>query len=354
MAFVTGLLIIDAPASALNNAGADTSASTDNAIAVKKIRTPDGWRPYVSAQAYRYWLRSTLENYENWISAPVFREGKIAYSDANPVINCDDDLFGYMRAPSKKKEVSKDEKATQLEKDREITRVSPFRVSTLVSVAPTQVISDFGTMSRQDGDPVPHEHEFYRAHLQGLISLDLTCAGTFFDTERVGYKNFDKYRREEAQKKGCEEITVRKQKAWRLPFSKRSERVSALVKALANISGGAKQTLHYTDLTPALLVLAVTKNGNHPFYRMFRASKTHRTEFNQEAFAEITSVYAEDFLSNIYFGWARGFLDEEREIAEKAVEACKLKTKIKFGHPKVLAEQMAIDLTDVANRGWYE
>ena len=29
------------------------------------------------------------------------------------------------------------------------------------------------------GDPVPFEHEFYRAHLQGLFSLDLTCAGFF-------------------------------------------------------------------------------------------------------------------------------------------------------------------------------
>lgn len=354
MAFVTGLLVIDAPASALNNAGSDVGATTDNTIAVKKIRTPDGIHPYVSAQAFRYWLRSTLETCEKWVAAPVYREGKIAYTDANPIVNWDDDLFGYMRAPSKKKDVSKDERATPLEDKREITRVSPFRVSTLVSIAPSPIISDFGTMTRQDGDPVPHEHEFYRSHLQGLLSLDLTCSGTFFDTERVGFKSLDSFRRDEAKKKGCQEVTVRKQKAWRLSFEERSERVATLVKALADLDGGAKQALHYTDLTPAILMLAVTKSGNHPFYRMLKASKTHRTEFNRDAFEEIIRVYEQDFLSNIFIGWSRGFLDGERESMEKAVQEKGMTEKVLFDHPRKMAEKLATDLLDVKNSGWYE
>lgn len=81
MAFITGLLLIDAPASALNNAGQERGARTDNVIVVKKIRTPVGVYPYVSAQALRYWLRTTLErSSDKWVSAQVFREGKIAYS----------------------------------------------------------------------------------------------------------------------------------------------------------------------------------------------------------------------------------------------------------------------------------
>ena len=54
------------------------------------------------------------------------------------------------------------------------------------------------------------------AHLRGLLSLDLTSCGTFYDAERVGYKNLDKYRREAAAKKGATNVTVRKQKAIRL------------------------------------------------------------------------------------------------------------------------------------------
>ncbi|MGE5058659.1 MAG: type I-B CRISPR-associated protein Cas7/Cst2/DevR, partial [Betaproteobacteria bacterium] len=104
MAFLTGLLLIDAPASALNNAGTAEEARTENAVAVKFIRSRRGAFPYVSAQAFRYWLRSTLEQTPDleWKAAPIFREAKIAYTDANPIEYWDDDLFGYMRAPSKK------------------------------------------------------------------------------------------------------------------------------------------------------------------------------------------------------------------------------------------------------------
>ena len=94
---------------------------------------------------------------------------RIAFSESDPISNWDDDLFGYMRAQSKKGDEEKKKKnkentaaAMPLEKDREITRVSPFRVSTFVSVGPVTIVDDFGTMARQDGAPVPHEHEFYR------------------------------------------------------------------------------------------------------------------------------------------------------------------------------------------------
>lgn len=355
MAFVTGLIVLDAPASALNNAGSDAGARTDNTIAVKKIRTPNGALPYVSAQAFRYWLRNVLETSDNdWVTAPVFREGKIAYTDADPIKNWDDDLFGYMRAPSKKAEAAKDADATPLEKDRDITRVSPFRVGTLVAVAPSPIVSDFGTMTRQNGDPVPHEHEFYRAHLQGLFSLDLTCAGTFFDTERVGYKNLDSNRREAALKAACKEVQVRKQKALRLPFEERSCRVATLMEAISQLNGGAKQALHYTDLTPAIVFLAVIKNGNNPFYRAIGASKTHQTKFNREAFEEILQVYKDDFLSDVYVGWAKGFLDEERVVLEEVKDSKKDNPQVLVQHPVEAIQNMAKLLKDKKSEAWYE
>lgn len=355
MPFVAGLMVLDTPASALNNAGADPGARTDNTITVKKIRTPQGVLPYVSAQAFRYWLRTGLETFGgDWVAAPVFREGKIAYTDANPVENWDDDLFGYMRAPSKKADSVKAAETTPLEKNREITRVSPFRVGTFVAIAPSPIVSDFGTMTRQDGDPVPHEHEFYRAHLRGLFSLDITCAGTFFDTERVGYKNLDAYRREKALNSGCQPVEVRKQKALRLSIEKRRKRVSTLVRALAELNGGAKQALHYTDLVPAVVFLAVVKNGNNPFYRALKASKTHQTEFDREAFAEILRVYKKDFLSDIYIGWAKGFLDEERQVLKEIIAAGDFGLTIHLQHPREAIQEVADKLGDSKNEAWYE
>lgn len=355
MAFVTGLIVLDAPASALNNAGADVGARTDNAVAVKKIKTPHGVYPYVSAQAFRYWLRTKLENTEpEWVSAPVFREAKVAYTDANPLKNWDDDLFGYMRAPSKKQDAKKAEDITPLETGREITRVSPFKVSTFVAAAPSPIVNDFGTMTRHNGDPVPYEHEFYRAHLQGMISLDLTCAGTFFDMERVGYKNLDSYRRKEASEMGCRSLEVRGQQALQLPIEERCKRVSVLVKAFSNLSGGANQAVHYTDLTPSAVFLAIIKHGNNPFYRVIKAGRTHETLFNREAFEEVLNVYKGDFLSDIYIGWAKGFLDEQRAVLQEAINENNVGLQIHLKHPKEAIHGLANELADKKNEAWYQ
>jgi CRISPR-associated protein Cst2 len=349
MAYVTGVLMVDAPASALNNAGQERGARTDNVIVVKKIRTPSGVYPYVSAQAVRYWIRTTLERTKPiWKASPVFREGKIAYPAANPIEFWDDDLLGYMRAPSKRADAVKDAKATPLEQDREITRVSPFRVGTMVAVAPSPIVDDFGTMTRQNDDPVPHEHEFYRAHLAAAFSLDLTSAGTFFDAERVGFKNMDSYRRKQAEEMKLAKGPIRGQAAYRLPLAQRRERVTTLISALANLEGGAKLALHYTDVAPAVVVAAVTSGGNHPFARLFAATKKHETELNLEALAETLRVFREEFLSKIYVGWATGFLDEERE---KLPLDDLLRPAV---HPREAIAALAVELQDPRNDGWYD
>ena len=90
MAHISGLLLIDCPASALNNAGKSIQLErpdliNDNWTAIKKIRTAQGVFPYVSAQAFRYWLRDTLTANPEWTPSPVFREDKVAYTDADPI-----------------------------------------------------------------------------------------------------------------------------------------------------------------------------------------------------------------------------------------------------------------------------
>ncbi len=364
MPYLTGMILIDAPASALNNAGQEAGAKTDNTIAVKKIRTPDGGQyPYVSAQAFRYWLRTNLELSDTgWVAAPIQRQAKIAFTESNPISNWDDDLFGYMRAPSRKADAEGTDTTPMmpLEEKREVTRVSPFRVGTLVSVAPSPIVDDFGTMTRQDGNPVPHEHQFYRAHLRGLFSLDLTSAGTFYDSERVGFKNLDKHRRDFAVEKGLAyvEAGVRKQKAIRLPIDQRQLRVSTLIRGLGALNGGAKQALHYTDLTPAVVFAAVTKGGNHPFYRVIGASKTHQTELNTAALTEILDVYADEFLSPIVIGWAQGFLDDERTKLETLIGERRKEKKspaiADVTHPKAALTALADQLQNPAHAAWYE
>jgi CRISPR-associated protein Cst2 len=334
MSFITGLLLVDAPASALNNLGSIPGARTDNTVGVKLIRTKEGAFPYVSAQAFRYWLRETLAKNPKWQAAPIYREEKVAYTDANPIKYWDDDLFGYMRAPSKKTSAKEAREADASRQDETpttdtVTRVSPFRVSTLVSIAPVTITEDFGVMSRHEGDPVPHEHQFYRATLRGLFSLDLAAAGAFSYRQKTGYRNLDDVRQKQAEEAGL--LHDEAEKTYRLSDDARLERVLALLDGLAKLEGGAKQTIHYTDVAPPLVILAVTKGGNHIFGHAVGANGKGQPVVKTAVLDEALSVFADDLLSDIYIGWAQGYLDDERAKVEAwAVD----KSRVHISHPR--------------------
>ena len=297
MAFVTGLLLIDAPASALNMGRGEETTAT-----VKTIRVGMQDYPYVSAQAFRSWVRRTLEtNYRDrgWQSAPIVVSGKgqkqQAYTEGNPIRYWDDDLFGYMRAV----------------KESTRTRISPFRTSTLVSVMPVQIVEDFGVMARHEGDPVLHSHEFYSTVLQGLFSLNLREVGTFSTLSRTGYLNLDEELVGEAQRGGLE--YVNELSSYRLPLADRVARVQTLLHALARLEGGARQTLHYTDVSPAFVMAAVTRGGNHPFYRAVTLQRGQVT-LSRETLSQAFSVLNDDLLSGIFVGLASGFMDGAAEV----------------------------------------
>ena len=312
MTYVTGLFLIDANASALNNLGAIEGERYDNSTGVKVIRANDGVYPYVSAQAFRYWLRQTLQQNDlGWKPAPIYREEKIAYTDANPIKWWDDDLFGYMRAPSKRESAKAKREADasregETETTDTITRTSPFRVSTLVSIAPIRPTNDFGVMSRQDGDPVPHEHQFYRATLQGLFSLSLKASGTFWYRKKTGFQNLDNVRIEQAKAENLEHLED--EKAYRLPKDQRLQRITSLFEGMAKLEGGAKQSIHYTDVSPVVVILAITKGGNHIFGHVIGENRG-RPEVNLEALKESLQIFNDEIVSDIFIGWVHGYSD---------------------------------------------
>lgn len=325
MAYITAMLLIDAPASALNNSD-ESIDRYENSTTVKVIRKRGGGiYPYVTAQAYRRWLRDTLKrDPQDWQMSHVYYEGEegakgnIAYPDANPIKFWDDDLLGYMRATKGCKENQAKRandpdfsKMTPVEqkKDKNIsyvtlTRISPLRVSTFVAISPVNLTEDFGVMSRQDNYPVLHAHNFYRATLQGLLSLDMSSAGVFTYSQRTGYQNLDSIRRQEAEQNGLEHLP--EARAYRLPTAERLRRVRRLIEAIPLVQGGAKQTLHYTDVTPVVSIAAVTRYGNHPFNYLFE-DRGDEITFKETAFIEVIRAYREQFLSPVYIGWHPGY-----------------------------------------------
>ncbi|GAB4471872.1 MAG: type I-B CRISPR-associated protein Cas7/Cst2/DevR [Anaerolineae bacterium] len=330
MAFVTGLLLIDAPAAALNMGKGEETTAT-----VKTIRAGTQDYPYVSAQAFRYWLRHTLKTYyPEWQAAPIVTSGKgqkqQAYTEGDPIRYWDDDLLGYMRAV----------------KDETRTRISPFRTSTLVSVMPVQIVEDFGVMARQEDNPVLHSHEFYSTVLQGLFSLNLSQVGTFSTSKRSGFLNLDDSLIEEAQRLGLEYVEVPGSLtgSYRLPLAERVIRVQTLLHALARLEGGAHQTLHYTDVSPAFVIAAVTRGGNHPFHRVVTHQRG-QVMINREVLNQVLGVLADDLLSDdIYVGVAGGFMEDAVEAFAEA--------GIPVMHPREALTELAAVLAD--HPEWWE
>ncbi len=245
-------------------------------------------------------------------------------------------------------------RANETETTDTITRASPLRVGTLVSIAPVIPTEDFGTMSRHEGDPVPHEHQFYRATLKGLFSLDLHAAGTFSYRNRTGFRHLDGVRVKIAQEQKLEHLE--EEQSYRLPTHERVERVAALFEGLARLEGGAKQALHYTDVTPSLTLMAVTEGGNNLFGHVVGATSKGQPTLKVAALAEALRVYEDQLLSPVYVGWTRGYLDEERAAFEAALgEGGALESyaaRIQLLHPREAFQAMAEAMRQDANARW--
>jgi CRISPR-associated protein Cst2 len=338
MAYLSGLFLIDCPASALNNAGqqgemVNSERRYDNWSAFKYVRVRNGIVPYVSAQAFRYWLRDTLKGIEGWTPSPTFKEEKIAYTDANPILYAEDDLFGYMRAPGSSKGTQKEKweakGLTDQEKAKDsyvtLTRSSPFRVSTLVAIAPlrqSEIGFDYGVMARTEDaeypNPVPYVHEFYRTTLVGQFSIDLRMMGRFYSVNRTGYRHLDEIRKDLAIQRKLKPYDSGR--AFELDLDVRKARLSILLEGLARISGGAKQSLHYTDISPRFVILGVGTGGNHLFGTLVNADKNTEPVINRRSLAEVSSVFHTELLSKFYAGMAQGYLDSQRDEINKTLE----------------------------------
>ena len=320
---IVGLMLIDAPHSALNNAGSDAGDRTDNIVRVKTIRKGMVRYPYVSGQALRYWWRDTLENKFDWEMSPISREKKIAFTEANPIDYPDDDVFGYMRA------LKKNDGGT-------VTRISPLNNSPLVSVIGQNPTNDFGVMARQEGDPVPFEHEFYSTVLKGIFSLDLGCLGVFNETEKTGYRNMYPKLVELAKEKGL----TNNEDAWILDDETRVKRAQDVINSLPYLSGGAKASSHLTDVSPKILVLTAIDGGNHIFMNIVR-EENDEVVFDLNAFDEVVKEYGDIIKSDIFIGTRTGFLKETQEEIMKYAED---KENIHVGTIKEMANKFAEEI----------
>lgn len=343
MTYLVGKVALGVVAGAPNN-----GVGEDNVAKVKTMKVGRDTYPYVSAQAFRRWLRDSLPADER--RSPVTRTGsgkkQQAYTAGRPHSYLDDDLFGYMVAVKK----DADGNSGTCQRD------TVLATGTLVAVAPRYPASDFGTMSRGFGageNPVIHGHEFYSAELAGDLLLDLPRVGVF-ETDGSGLKvALTAAGAAEARKMGAEETVLRDCTALRLPLKERRRRVAVLLRTLAAVRGGAKQSLHYGDRTPALVLLAPVKGGVNPFTRVL-AAKDGQTVFRAEVLREELDAWADELDGPVLIGWAPGFLGDQRSRVESELADLIEADQVVIGHPRALLTALADRFEQGEHDAWFE
>ncbi|MFI5781159.1 type I-B CRISPR-associated protein Cas7/Cst2/DevR [Nocardia sp. NPDC051570] len=346
MTYLVGKIALDITAGAPNNGRGDSNVGE-----VKKMWIGRNLHPYVSAQAFRRWLRDSLP--DDLPVSPVTRSGsganQQAYTAGRPDLYLDDDLFGYMVAL----------------KGGSYQRDTVLATGTLVSVTPQRPTRDFGTMSRgfgADENPVIHEHEHYTAQLAGDILLDLPRAGVF-QLEGSGLRrNLTAAAAEEAETAGAQKTLFRRIASIAMPIEERRRRVSVLLNTLTEVRGGAKQALHYGERSPALVLLAPLKGGNNPFTRVLTAQAVredqgypHReTVFDPQVLREEITAWSDELDGPVFLGWAPGFLGDQRDHIRTELDDLISAGTVVLDHPRVLLRGLAKQIEAGEHDDWFE
>ncbi len=340
MSYLVGKVVLDIVAGAPNN-----GLGEDNVATVKQLRVGRDTHPYVSAQAFRRWLRDSLPASEP--VSPVVRSGsgqkQQAYTQGRPDLYLDDDLFGYMVA-------------VKGDKTKTCQRDTVLATGTFVSVAPRRPERDFGTMSRgfaAGENPVLHGHEFYSAELAGDVLLDLARIGVF-EIDGAGLKiALPEPAAKEAADNGAEPVTFRGCSALRLTIEERRRRAALLLRTLTAIRGGAKQSMHYGDRAPAIILLAPVKGGINPFTRVLSV-RGERALFDAGVLRAEIEAWSDELDGPVLLGWAPGFLGEQRDRTRADLADLITAGNLVIDHPRVLLGGLAEQIERGERDTWFE
>lgn len=357
---IAGTFLIQADGSFLNGAGIESGDDSNTTTVPKTMRVLGGELPYVSAQAWRRWLRNTAIEEYGWKASelraidfnPKGNTNKIA-GELDPVLCPEDDIFGYMRSIEKdvekklrdaEKELDKLKKNdsaddTQIanlknkisfyrsvvdyeenykDKVKALIRTSPLMTSILTAVTRKDsktlpISTDKGFVHLKEGTPQPYETKFYSVNMQGFFCLDYNRLGVFSNIgDRV---ELDQLKIPDLLKSSL--ITEEGEKGKKIYKianleEARKKRTAELLGALSVLRGGAKQAAFGTELSPSFIIIAAMNCGNAIFNHLFYEEKT--LIFKTDTFLEIISDFKDRIIGNIYIGLRKGYIHNEDEI----------------------------------------
>lgn len=307
---IAGDILCDATATFLNGAGL-ASGEDQNTILPKLFKeTVNGRKedvPYVSAQAWRRWLRDTSNEENSWTPSELHAiefnakgsTSKIS-TELNPIDYPEDDLFGYMKSGSKGEE--------------SIQRTSPFKTSILRGIRNMRALStDDAFVFPKDGTPLPYSTRFYSTHLEGFFNLEYYRLGMYVNTpsrQELSKDLIEKYTSNlsvDTIQKNITRYTLKDVEQIR------KSRAAGLLKGLVYLRGGAKMAAFGADVSPKVIVFAGLSSANPCFNNLF-VGKGEKPELNIALIEEIAQDYADKLATPIHIGIRSGYLGNEEQV----------------------------------------
>ena len=309
---ITGALLIDATAAFLNGAGLGSGEDKNKVIPKtfkEKVNNRFEEVPYVSAQSWRRWLRNTTNEENEWRPSELRSIGtskekestnKIS-TELNPVDFPEDDLFGYMKSGAKGEE--------------SIQRTSPFKTSILKGIRNMRTMNtDEAFVHLKEGTPLPYSTRFYSTHLEGFFNLEYSRLGVYDNLgshQELSLELVELHK----DKFDISELYGNKFKRYELKDAKniRNKNSSGLLKGLAFLRGGAKQSAFGSDVSPKVLILAGMESANPVFNNIFIGTG-EKPALNINAIKQIAEDYKSKLATPIYIGIRAGYLQNEDEV----------------------------------------
>lgn len=381
---ITGTFLIQAEGAFLNGAGLD-SGEDRNAVIPKTYTdiNDKGQRtkvPYVSAQAWRRWLRLTFQ--EENPTEPGTELRALSFNakgnpdkigtEMNPIDFAEDDIFGYMRAEKGQGRVKEESvgdegteesseevvdapadkgKKAKTEKTKAVMRPSPFVSSILRSLRKDGWRGDDeGFVHLKIGSPLPYKTKFYNTQLQGVFGLNYARLGVFRnDGDRIELD-------ENLVKQYLGDGSLRAQNGstniYEVAENKRRERATMILHALAVLRGGAKQAQFGTDVAPKSVIVAGLNCGNLIFNDLFE-EKNGEPVIKLAALKQTLEDYSQRIVTPVFIGVRDGYLQaaNEAELKEWIQAGAQLsdgsKADVRLASPVKAIEALTAQLAEV-------
>lgn len=330
MTHIAGTFLIYADGAFLNGAGLD-SGEDRNTVVPKTMMRGRTQVPYVSAQAWRRWLRNTAVEEAGWPKSELRSIGQSAKGttakisgELNPVDFPEDDLFGYMRAEEGQGRTKAEDSAEGDDapagkriKVKALMRTSPMATSILAAVGTPRLSKDEGFVHLTEGTPLPYSTKFYSAHMAAIFCLDYSRLGRFsnigdrVELDETRIKAWAEAGRIRTASEGVYELADRP--------SARKHRAAAILQSIPVLRGGAKMAAFGADVTPRVVIAAGLTCGNPIFSGVFD-STDGIARIRADALAEIIRDFGDRLATPVYIGIRSGFLANEDEVKAVAVE----------------------------------